>query len=148
MVCGFDPQKDNRQEIDGDCKQIARLMDVSGSKLDHIDVYGMNAVAIGASRGLTKFCKFLIEQDVPFDLPEPDFHTTPLMRAASNGYTDTFDLLLNKGANITALDSSGLTAMHHAVIYAMRNKSISSMEKVVESVSTIKPDLLNQVSFL
>ena len=59
MSCAFDPQKTSIEEIDKDCREIASLLHKAGAVLEYIDKYGMNAVSIGASRGIFRFAPYV-----------------------------------------------------------------------------------------
>jgi ankyrin repeat protein len=133
LVCGFDPQIDSRGDLDKRCTKIAKLLDANGSNMTYIDPYGWNAVTLGAIRGLSTFCEYLIkEKNVPCDLSNEDGRT-PLMLAVSHGFFDTAMMLVSYGANITTEDKNGLSMIHYAARLAS-----SSDEFLQPMISFIK----------
>jgi len=91
-----------------------------GVNISHVDKHGWDSVAMGAVRGFDQFCKYLIAQGAYHDSVDVEGRT-PLMKAAAHGHYATFRLLVEKGADLNRTDNSGLTAMHHATIFALQS---------------------------
>ncbi|KAI1295721.1 ankyrin repeat-containing domain protein [Xylaria venustula] len=74
----------------------------------------LNALHMAAQRGQTSILQTLLQQDMDSD--GRDSHgLTPLMHAVANGHVEAVGLLLEHGAQITALDASRRSALHWAV---------------------------------
>lgn len=121
MVCGFDPQKE-KPEVDRDCARIAELMIEKGANITLKDINGNDALAIGAVRGLYRYCKILLKNNATVDTIDQEGRT-PLMKATLHGQSKVVKLLLNNGANLSHRDNQGLTALHHATTLAIQNAS-------------------------
>lgn len=122
LVCGSDPKDRDRPTVDKECVKIAKLLYKGGANMSHVDKEGWNAVSMGAVRGYTRFCRYLIaEHKVDVNIEDEDGRT-PLMKAAAQGYFDTFAMLLLRGANISAANTkSNLTAVHFGTTFALQN---------------------------
>jgi hypothetical protein len=103
MVCGLDPQKRSRVETDLDCVAIAKMLYSAGVNISHVDKHGWDSVAMGAVRGFDRFCEYLIAQGAHHDRADVEGRT-PLMKAAAHGHYDTFQLLVEKGADLSCSD--------------------------------------------
>jgi ankyrin repeat protein len=67
-----------------------------------------------AGYGYTEVVRELIKAGARVGDPIDQFRTTPLMHAVRNGKPETVQALLELGAQITAEDTSGKTALAHA----------------------------------
>lgn len=122
LVCGLDPQKRDRSSIDKNCLDIAKLLHKKGANMSHVDNSGWDALSMGAARGLTRFCSYLIKNhNLDIDRKDAEGRTS-LMKSAFHGYFDTFAMLIRSGANTSNVqDNNGLTALHYATIYTLQN---------------------------
>ncbi|KAJ4744906.1 ankyrin repeat family protein [Rhynchospora pubera] len=81
------------------------------------DVNGCTALHLGASRGRTEICQYLV-QDLHFPV---DLHTakgeTPLCHAAMQGHEVTARYLISQGANLVAPSREGSSPLHYAAKY-------------------------------
>mmetsp|Transcript_24461 Transcript_24461/g.35962 ORF Transcript_24461/g.35962 Transcript_24461/m.35962 type:complete len:297 (-) Transcript_24461:133-1023(-) len=113
LQCGFDPQKKSVDEVDMNCTDIARQLYSAGANMSHVDNHGWNAVAIGAMKGFTEYCRFLIGVGVPVNSIDANGRT-PLMKAVTHGHLKTVRMLLGAGADISIKDRYGWSALHFA----------------------------------
>jgi len=147
MVCGLDPQKRTRAETDLDCVAIAKMLYNAGVNISHVDKHGWDSVAMGAVRGFDQFCEYLIAQGAHHDRADVEGRT-PLMKAAAHGHYDTFRLLVEKGANLSSYDNSGLTALHHATVFALQNDPqklfLKNVTDVLKHRSTTGTDFMDR----
>lgn len=122
LVCGLDMKNRNRTDVDSECKRIAKALYQGGAAMKHVDKFGWDALSMGAVRGFTKFCRYLITEH-HLDPNRQDVEgRTALMKAAGHGYFDTFAMLLNNGANLSIVHGeNNLSAVHYGTIYAMQN---------------------------
>src|SRR5690606_31255756 len=75
----------------------------------HVNRLGWTPLHYAASKGQTATARMLVEQGAIVNAPAPD-GTTALMMAAYSGDRDTVQLLLDKGADATAINLQKLTA--------------------------------------
>lgn len=122
IVCGLDPQTDEREQLDKDCLDIAKMLYKAGADLHYQDKYGWNALAMGAIRGMTRYCEFLIGKNVSIDSMDNQ-NRTALMKAVAHAQLPTARILIESGASLSLKDLNGLTALHHAVLLASNNES-------------------------
>ena len=122
LVCGLAPGDRDRIELGKDCVKIAKMLHKRGADMNHIDSAGWDAVAMGAVRGMTPFCRYLIKYH-ELDVNRKDFSgRTALMKAAAHGYFDTFVMLHRRGARLEQeVDGLGMTAMHYGTTFALQN---------------------------
>ena len=120
-TCGLDPQKSTRKAVDADCAEIAQALHAAGADLAHVDKYGWDALAVGASNGLSMFCEYLIFRGGVELNRQDNKGQTALMKASAQGFLDTAQVLVSGGAVFDIKDNSGLTALHYATIYALND---------------------------
>ena len=131
MVCGLDPQTDNRERVDQDCRDIGRLLFRSGASLTHRDIHGWDALSMGAVMGFTEFCEFLLQRGVQVDGLDEN-NRTALMKATAHAHLKTIEMLLRNGADLSLRDINGQTMLHHAVLLTSKNDSfIPFFQKVL-----------------
>lgn len=139
MGCGLDPQH-HQSKVDADCRQIVEMVHKAGANLSHVDKNGWTALSMAAMNGYTQMCSYLVDQNVSID-SQDDHGLTPLMKAGAHAQLETFKLLFAKGANISILDNTGLTVLHHMVNSAMSNSSfLPALKTAVETVSVAVVD--------
>lgn len=140
MVCGYDPQTKNSTQLDLDCTNIAKQFKRVNANLSAVDETGWDALHMGAIRGLTQFCSYLLSNGVISDRQDSEGRTA-LMKAAGHGHISTAKMLLKNGANISLMDNSGLTALHYATHLAMKNKShVPLLESLLNTSTSPSPD--------
>jgi hypothetical protein len=143
LVCGSDPKNRDRPTLDKECVKIAKVLYKGGANMSHVDKEGWNAVSMGAVRGYTRFCRYLIDEHKVEINGEDEDGRTPLMKAAAHGHFDTFAMLLRRGANITAANTNGnLTAVHFGAVFALQNPGqlpfLRNLTSLVTGNSTLK----------
>lgn len=151
LVCGLDPQERDRPTLDWECVSIAKLLHKRGANMQHVDNAGWDALSMGAARGLTRFCRYLVRNHSLFIDRKDSEGRTALMKAAYHGYYDTFEMLVRNGANMSNVqDNNGLTALHYATIYTLQNpKQIEFFKNVTYLISNVtSTHSLNSDSFL
>jgi len=137
MVCGSDPKQRSRVVVDKECLRIAKILSARGANMSHVDNEGWNAVSMGASRGYTKFCKYLISKH-RVDLNSSDNEgRTALMKSAANGYFETFAMLLNYSADISTKEPNhGMSAVHFATTFSLQNPGQCEFLRNLTSIIT------------
>ena len=91
-----------------------KLLIDSGADIRRCDEQGVSLLDEAIVTGSLELVKYLVEEkqmDVNQTKRKSGF--TPLMQAASYGYTDIVDFLLEKGADIHARDNSGLNVLEY-----------------------------------
>lgn len=134
MMCGmYDSDAVHAvKRVDADCAKIAALLKNAGTNMTHVDRHNWDALHMGAVRGFTAFCHYLIKEcDAIIDRPDND-GLTPLMKAAAHGFFDTFKMLFEAGSDISQKDHKGRTSVHFAVQLAVLNEIyLPYLEKVL-----------------
>jgi hypothetical protein len=142
LVCGLDPQSTDKTKVDNDCAEIAKLLHGAGANMSIVDFHGWDALAMGAVRGYSRYCKYLLK----YAHVDPNHfdheHVTALMKAAGHAHFGAFQVLMKYGADLSIQDNSGLTALHYAAKLALTNASyIPFLKKVVEVVPRLLLDV-------
>jgi ankyrin repeat protein len=91
-----------------------------GADLHHRDNHGWNALALGAVRGLTRYCRLLLGKGISVDSLD-SLNRTSLMKAAAHAHLSIVSILIEYEADLTLADINGQTALHHAVLLASKN---------------------------
>lgn len=122
LVCGLAPGNRDRLELGKDCVKIAKMLHKRGADMKHVDTAGWDAVSMGAVRGMTPFCRYLLKYH-GLDVNRKDLKgRTALMKAAAHGYFDTFVMLFRRGARLEMeMDDISMTAMHYGTTFALQN---------------------------
>jgi ankyrin repeat protein len=122
LVCGLNPNNKDTDALDKECLKIAKALHAKGANMAHVDNNGWDAVSIGASRGLSRYCKYLITQhNVDPNRADSDGRTS-LMKAAAHGHFETFVMLLNYTADPASVEhQAGMSALHFATVHALQN---------------------------
>lgn len=112
----------DRSELGKDCVKIAKMLHKAGANMEHVDNAGWDAVSMGAVRGMTSFCRYMLKHhDVDIDRKDTDGRNA-LMKAAAHGYFDTFEMLYRRGASLSGVtDNMGMTALHYGTTFALQN---------------------------
>ncbi|KAI6249410.1 Glycerophosphocholine phosphodiesterase GDE1 [Erysiphe necator] len=98
---------------------IMELLVEDNININWQDKAGETALHVAARFGHTDCAKILFNcenQKVDVELTEKCFSWTPLHVACVDGHLPMVELLIEKGANIKKLDSSGWTAKEHAAL--------------------------------
>lgn len=106
--------------------------------LETEDNEGCKPVHFAAWHNNYKLFEFLVAQKISFDCVNKD-QITPLMLAALKGHTKMVALLANMTSNINALDISGNTVLHYAIV-----KENLEVVKLLLMNSDILIDITNQ----
>lgn len=134
MNCGLDPQTNDIKKLDYDCYDIAILLTKAGANLLHVDNMKWDILSMAVTKGLIKFSKYLIENNVPVNHKDNNGRTS-LMKAGGLGYESIYFMLLSKGANILAKDEKGQSAIHFITQLVISNNSyIPFLERAVASI--------------
>lgn len=135
LVCGLDPQSPNRTQVDNDCATIAQLLHNAGADMFLVDKHGWDALAIGAVRGYSRFCKYLLKHAKVDPNRVDRQNVTALMKAAGHAHFGVVHVLLRYGADLKMQDYKGSTALHYATRLALMNDSyIPFLKKVVKNI--------------
>ena len=78
--------------------------------------------------------ELLLEKQPPLEIPNND-GKTPLLSAARNGQKFVLEKLILSGANVTATDPKGWTALHYAARYARCPELITILAKAGAAVN-------------
>ncbi|KAL2020112.1 hypothetical protein VTK56DRAFT_8717 [Thermocarpiscus australiensis] len=101
-------------------KDIVELLVEAGVDINWQDKTGETALHIAARFGHDECAKVLLrgtaEQKADLELAEKSFAWTPLHIAAVDGHLSVAQLLVDAGADVNKLDSSGWTAKEHAAL--------------------------------
>ena len=106
-----------------------KLLIDSGIDIERVDDEGVSLLDEAIVLGSLELVRFLVEEkgmDVNSTKRKSGF--TPLMQAASYGYTDIVDFLLEKGADIHARDNNNLNVLEYTKKLQRKN-----MQKHLES---------------
>lgn len=117
--------------------ECAKLLITHGANVNARGVDRKTPLSLCVQRGDNELLAFLIDNGAATEAQEDDEHLTPLLVAARDCQYLLVKTLLQKGANIHALDSRGWTALHYA---ADRGQSNVVME-LLDSSQPEKPDL-------
>lgn len=99
---------------------IVKLLVSAGIDINYQDDQGETALHVAARFGHDECAKVLIEgttdQKANIELEESTYSWTPLFIACVDGNMGVTELLIQAGADIERLDSSGWTAIEHAAL--------------------------------
>jgi ankyrin repeat protein len=98
----------------GHVKEVERLL-AAGTNVSAVDAYGMSSLFVAAWQDEITVMKVLIDAGANLETRlGSDLKPTPLMTAARNGHLAAVELLLNAGADWTAVNAHGQTAQDRA----------------------------------
>lgn len=101
--------------IDDKNEALANLLIENGTKLDYkTSEHKFNYLELAILSDMKSTTQKLIEYNADVNALD-DKSNTPLMAAASKGYSDIVQMMLDKGARINAVDSEGTTALMDAI---------------------------------
>jgi glycerophosphodiester phosphodiesterase len=99
---------------------IVRLLVAAGVDLDYQDDQGESALHVAARFGHLDCARALVDrsktQKANLELTENSFGWTPLFIASVDGHLSITELLIEAGADLERLDTSGWTAKEHAAL--------------------------------
>lgn len=100
--------------------EIVRLLIKAGVDINYQDEQGDTALHVAARFGHVECAKLLLEgrdeQRANIELPEKTYGWTPLFIACVDGHLSIVELLIEYGADLERLDSSGWDAKEHAAL--------------------------------
>ncbi|KAJ9613425.1 Glycerophosphocholine phosphodiesterase [Cladophialophora chaetospira] len=100
--------------------EIVRLLVGAGVDINHQDEQGDTALHVAARFGHFECAKLLLEgtekQKADIELVEKTYGWTPLFIACVDGHLPIVELLIEHGADLERLDSSGWNAKEHAAL--------------------------------
>ncbi|RYH26726.1 ankyrin repeat domain-containing protein [archaeon] len=134
LVCGLDPQYNNRSKLDGDCTSIAHMLFVHNATMSWVDTEGWDALSMGATRGLVQYCQYLLTHHThsthnssAININHCDKQNrTALMKAVLNEELQVVKLLLEHNADVSLQDYTGQTALHYSVLNVVRATQYNS----------------------
>lgn len=136
MLCGLDPQVDSRADLDDACEHIFEFLDAAGINISHVDNNSLNAVHYGAVKGMTKVVTRLCDKGAPCDMADENGRT-PVMKAVTHGFRDTYIAFVTCGANLDNRDVDGLTILHYITRLASANSSFVDFLTYILSNKTL-----------
>lgn len=99
---------------------IVQLLVHAGVDINYQDEQGETALHVAARLGFDQCAKILIkgseEQKANLEITEKNYAWTPLFIACVDGHLDVVELLIEAGAVLDRLDSSGWTPREHAAL--------------------------------
>ncbi|KIW34001.1 uncharacterized protein PV07_00804 [Cladophialophora immunda] len=100
--------------------EIVRLLIQAGVDINHQDELGDTALHVAARFGHVECARLLLEgtgeQKANIELPEKTYGWTPMFIACVDGHLPVVELLIEHGADLERLDSSGWNAKEHAAL--------------------------------
>ncbi|XP_046543239.1 ankyrin repeat domain-containing protein 50-like [Haliotis rubra] len=87
-----------------------------GGDVAVVDDDGNNILHLACIGAQVEMVKYILSQDVVDTNSRGQFGRTPLMIAAEKGYRVVFDLLVNKGGDVSLVDDDGNNILHVACI--------------------------------
>eukprot|EP01044_Picomonas_judraskeda_P001311 COSAG03_NODE_76_length_14245_cov_10.406122_7_plen_740_part_00 len=103
----------------GDLRKVNRLLDKHAELIDLFtppEFHGgaVNALRSAVSGNRLRVARLLLDRGADPNSSTPEKAFTPLMRAATLGYSALVQLLLERGAKVNQVNDQGLTALHGA----------------------------------
>ncbi len=109
--------------------ETIKLLIESGVDIARCDEEGVSLLDEAIVTGDLELVRYLVEEkDMDVNMTRRKSGFTPLMQAASYGYTEIVQFLLDKGADIEARDSSNLNVIEYTKKLQRKN-----MQKFLES---------------
>ena len=119
-----------------------RLID-SGSQVDARDCHGATPLHVAACHNHVEFIYLLLSSTTSADINSRTLNgSTPLHTAAACGVVDVINLLLYLGANLTATDDNGLTALHYTILN-VHSKKLHEIVRLNTTSSGVPGKLIN-----
>ena len=135
QFCAYDPNTSGEKSVDEKCFQIAKIMHSAGTNISHVDDEGWNLIAMGAVKGLSKFCEYFIDNGVYIDQLDK-YGRSPLMKATFHGHLNTVKMLVGKGANVSLVDNEKWTLLHFATRQAVSDdRFLPTLKFIIELFS-------------
>ena len=108
--------------------QLAILLLEKGARLDDRDCTGATPTHVAACHNHADLILKFSDPNIGGDINAKTSNgSTPLHSAAVCGAVEVIDYILNKRANLTAVDDNGLTALH----YSIRNTKSSELNRIM-----------------
>lgn len=120
------------------------LQDNPLNNISYVFVPGRPLLSIAVSLGKVETAKILIDKKADLELRDNE-GMTPLAIAASKSDVDMVNLLLERGANVNAVDKHGRSVFFHAVngITATDKRSDKPQDKIQKDKITIAKTIAN-----
>eukprot|EP01031_Cornospumella_fuschlensis_P025425 gene25425-30699_t len=144
LVCGLDPQHNNRSKVDRDCASIAHMLFLHNATMSWVDNNGWDALSMGAIRGLVEYCRYLLTYHLSannthcapaIDINHVDNENrTALVKAMLIGEVGVVELLLDHNADVSLRDSKGRSVLHLAVMIAVSAHDFTNNESTTATI--------------
>ncbi|KAF8418071.1 Glycerophosphoryl diester phosphodiesterase family-domain-containing protein [Tirmania nivea] len=95
---------------------IVKLLVDAGVDVNYQDEHGETALHTAARLGHVECMRNLIAGGADIEVAENSYGWTPIFIAAVEGQLSALEVLVEEGAEVTKLDSSGWTAIEHAAL--------------------------------
>lgn len=131
LLCGFSLL--SRSLIaactDNDVNAVRRLLGESNSTINEGTDDGESLLSLACSAGYYELAQVLLAMNAHVEDRGQKNDTTPLMEAASAGHVDIIHLLINHGADVNALSSTG----NSPLMYACAAGHVDAVRELLES---------------
>ncbi|XP_071093035.1 serine/threonine-protein phosphatase 6 regulatory ankyrin repeat subunit C-like [Haliotis cracherodii] len=95
-------------------REVFDLLVSKGGDVSQVDDVGDNILHVACYGGHVEMVEHLLSKDIVDVNTRGRYGWTPVMRAAFQGHTEVFDLLVSKGGDISRVDAAGENILHVA----------------------------------
>lgn len=103
-----------------------------------------NILEMGAGNGNKPMIQLALLLGADIETKYTDIYMTPLMIASIEGHDNTVDLLVERGANLSARDLWGQSPLH----YALRRQHMSTMDTLIAAGADVNSDSLLEMAIV